>query len=115
VWFARALQQQVDYLMAENQILKEKLGGRKLDLTDADRRRLAVLGRELGRKLLAKVATLATADTILRWYREQVAKKYDGSKRRGPGRPRKAAEIVELVLKMVRENESWGYTRVKAR
>jgi hypothetical protein len=44
-----------------------------------------------------------------------VAKKYDGSKRRGPGRPRKAAEIVELVLKMVRENESWGYTRVKAR
>jgi len=113
VWFARALQQQVDYLMAENQILREKLGGRKLDLTDADRRRLAVLGKELGRKLLAKVATLATADTILRWYREQVAKKYDGSKRRGPGRPRKAAEVVELVLKMVRENESWGYTRVK--
>ncbi len=113
VWFARALQQQVDYLMAENQILKEKLGGRKLDLTDAERRRLAVLGKELGRKLLAKVATLATADTILRWYREQVAKKYDGSKRRGPGRPRKAAEVVELVLKMVRENESWGYTRVK--
>ena len=115
VWFARALQQQVDYLRAENQILKEKLGGRKLDLTNAERRRLAVLGKELGRKLLAKVATLATADTILRWYREQVAKKYDGSKRRGPGRPRKAAEIVELVLKMVRENESWGYTRVKAR
>ena len=113
VWFQRALQQQVDYLMAENRILKEKLGDRKLDLTNADRRRLAVLGKELGRKLLAKVATLATADTILRWYREQVAKKYDGSKRRGPGRPRKAEEIVELVLKMVRENESWGYTRVK--
>ena len=65
VWFARALQQQVDYLRAENQILKEKLGGRKLDLTNAERRRLAVLGKELGRKLLAKVATLATADTIL--------------------------------------------------
>jgi transposase len=113
VWFQRALQKQVDYLMAENRILKEKLGDRKLDLTNAERRRLAVLGKELGRKLLAKVATLATADTILRWYREQVAKKYDGSKRCGPGRPRKAAEIVELVLKMVRENESWGYTRVK--
>jgi transposase InsO family protein len=113
VWFQRALQKQVDYLMAENRILKEKLGDQKLNLTNADRRRLAVLGKELGRKLLAKVATLATADTILRWYREQVAKKYDGSKQRGPGRPRKAAEIVELVLKMVRENESWGYTRVK--
>lgn len=113
VWFARALQQQVDYLRSENQILKEKLGDRKVQLTDADRRRLAVLGWELGRKLLAKVATIAAPDTILRWYREQVANKYDGSKRRGPRRPRKAAEIVELVLKMVRENESWGYTRVK--
>jgi hypothetical protein len=68
VWFARALQQQIDYLMAENQILRERLGDRELDLTDADRRRLVVSGKELGRKLLAKVATLSTADTILRWY-----------------------------------------------
>jgi hypothetical protein len=64
VWFQRALQQQVDYLMAENRLLKEKLGDRKLDLTNADRRRLAVLGKELDRKLLAKVATLATADGV---------------------------------------------------
>jgi putative transposase len=113
VWLGRVLQQQVDYLMAENRILKERLGDRKLLLTDADRRRLAVLGKTLGRKLLAKVATIEAPDTILRWYRELVAKKYDGSKKRGPGRPRKADEIVELVLKMARENESWGYTRVK--
>jgi putative transposase len=113
VWFARALQQQVDYLMAENRILKEKLGNQKLRLTDADRRRLAIVGKELGLKVLAKIATIAAPETILRWYRELVAKKYDGSKQRGPGRPRKAAEIVELVLKTVRENESWGYTRVK--
>jgi putative transposase len=75
VWCARALQQQVDYLRAENQVLKDKLADHKLNVTDADRRRLAVLGHELGRKLLAKVATLATPDTILRWYRELVAKK----------------------------------------
>jgi len=56
VWFARALQHQVDYLMAENRILGEKLGHQKLRLTDADRRRLAVHGKELGRKLLAKVS-----------------------------------------------------------
>jgi putative transposase len=53
VWFARALQQQVDYLMAENRILKEKLGDRKLQLTNADRRRLAILGKELGLKVLS--------------------------------------------------------------
>jgi hypothetical protein len=84
----------------------EKLGDRKLDLTNADRRRLAVLGKELSRKLLAKVATIAAPDTILRWHRELVAKKYDGRKQRGPGRPRKAEELVELVLKMARENFS---------
>jgi hypothetical protein len=113
VWFGRVLQQQIDYFVAENRILKQRHGDQKLQLTDADLRQLAVLGKELGRKLLAKVATIATPDTILRWYREQVANKYDGSKRRGPGRPRKAEEIVELVLKMVRENETRGYTRVK--
>ena len=113
VWFARALQRQVDYLMAENRVLKEKLGGRKLQLTNADRRRLAILGKELGLKALGKIATIAAAETILRWYRELVAKKYDGSERRGPGRPRKAEDIVELVLTMARDNERWGYTRIK--
>ncbi|MGA9654914.1 MAG: hypothetical protein WBP56_21130, partial [Polyangia bacterium] len=90
-------QQEVDYLTAENRLLREKLGGRKLWLTDAERRRLAVLGKELGRKVLAKVATIATPDTILRWYRELVVKKYDGSQRRGPGRPRKRGKIDPLV------------------
>jgi hypothetical protein len=67
VWFARTLQQQVDYLMAENRILKEKLGNQKLRLTDADRRRLAIVGKELGLKVLAKIATIASPETILRW------------------------------------------------
>jgi hypothetical protein len=57
VWLGRVLQQEVDYLMAENRILREKLGGR-VRLTDADRRRLAVLGKKMGRKALAKVATI---------------------------------------------------------
>jgi len=113
VWFARALQRQVDYLMAENRVLKEELGDRKLQLTNADRQRLAILGKELGLKALGKIATIAAAETILRWYRELVAKKYDGSERRGPGRPRKAKDIVELVLTMARDNETWGYTRIK--
>jgi hypothetical protein len=48
VWLGRVLQQRIDYLVAENRLLREKLGGRKLMLTDAERRRLAVLGKELG-------------------------------------------------------------------
>ena len=89
VWLGRVLQEQVDYLRAENRLLREKLGAKRLQLTDSERRRLAVLGKCLERKGLAVVATIASPETILRWYRELVAKKYDGSKQRGPGRPRK--------------------------
>ena len=113
VWLGRVLQRQIDYLKEENRALKEQLGDRKLRLTDATRRRLAVLGKELGRKVLAEVATIATPETILRWYRELVAKKYDGSQRRGPGRPRKRGKIAELLLKMARTNETWGYSRLR--
>jgi len=59
------------------------------------------------------VATVATPETILRWYRELVAKKYDGSAKRGPGRPGTVPEIVRLLLRMARENPSWGYTRLR--
>jgi putative transposase len=113
VWLGRVLQQEVDCLMAENRVLCERLGNKRLRLTVAERRRLAVLGEQMGRKALAKVATVARPETILRWYRELVAKKCDGSKRRGPGRPRKRGEIAELVVKMARENEGWRYTRIK--
>ena len=51
VWLGRVLQQQIDYLKEENRALEEQLCGRKLRLTDATRRRLAVLGKELGRKV----------------------------------------------------------------
>jgi hypothetical protein len=90
----------------------EKLGGR-IRLTDRERRRLGKLGYELGRKALPEVACIASPDTILRWYRELVAKKYDGSKKRGPGRPRKPAEIVRLLIRMATENPRWGYARLR--
>ena len=82
-------------------------------MTDGERRRLAKLGKALGRKALQQVATIATPDTILRWYRELVAAKYDGSKKRGPGRPRKAGEIVRLLVEMATRNTTWGYTRLR--
>jgi hypothetical protein len=65
VWLASVLQEQVDYLRAENRLLWEKLGAKRLQLTDAERRRLAILGWRLGRKGLATVATIASPETIL--------------------------------------------------
>ncbi|MEP6654336.1 MAG: hypothetical protein ABJA82_13320, partial [Myxococcales bacterium] len=59
------------------------------------------------------MATIVTPDTILSWYRELVAAKYDGTKKGGPGRPKKAAEIVRLLLEMATRNTPWGYTRLR--
>jgi putative transposase len=59
------------------------------------------------------VATIAAPETILRWYLELAAKKYDGSARRGPGRPKKRGDLAELVVRMERENETWGFTRIE--
>jgi hypothetical protein len=103
VWLGRVLQEQVEYLKAENLILREKLGTKRLRLTDAERRRLATLGKRLGRKGLAAVATIASPETILRWYRELVAKKYDGTQQRGQGRPKTVAEVAALVVWIARE------------
>jgi len=113
VWVARHQTDQIEYLKTVNCALMERVGKRRLRLTDAERRKLAVLGKKLGRKALAEVATVATPDTILRWYRELVAKKYDGSARRGAGRPRTATEIVRLLVEMATRNTSWGYTRLR--
>lgn len=112
-WVNRHQRQVIDYLMEENRVLREQLGGRRLRLNDDQRRRLAVKGKLLGRKILGEVAGIVTPDTILRWYRQLVAKKYDGSKKRGPGRPRTGREIADLVVGMATENPGWGYTRLR--
>ena len=69
--------------------------------------------KALGRKTLERFAGIVTPDTLLRWFRKLVAKKYDGSANRGPGRPRKRDRIVVLTVRMANENPSWGYTRIR--
>jgi transposase InsO family protein len=108
----------IDYLKEENRILREQRGRRRLRFTDAQRRRLAELGKALGRRALGRRALgalnpIITPDTILRWYRQLIADKYDGSRHRGPGRPRTDSDIQALILKLANENPSWGYTRIR--
>ena len=112
-WLREHQARVIQYQRAENEALRERLGKCRLQLTDRERRRPAKLGKLLGRKVLQEVATIATPDTILRWYREMVAAKYDGSKKRVPGRPKKASEIVRLLLEMATQNTTWGYTRLR--
>jgi hypothetical protein len=66
----------------------------------------------VGRRRLGEFAGLVTPDTILRWYRELITRKYDGSARRRIGRPTVAADVEQLVVRMATENPTWGYTRL---
>src|SRR3954454_3293155 len=87
-WMNHQQQQAIDYLREENRVLREQLGGRRLRLSDDQRRRLAAKAKGLGRKLLAEVATIVTPETLLSWHRKLIARKYDGTASRAPGRPR---------------------------
>jgi putative transposase len=114
-WSNRQQQEIIESLRSENQILKEKLGKRRILLTDDQRRRLAVKGKVLGRKLLESVGTLFTPDAILRWHRLLVAQKWDFSDRakKKPERPPVADEIRALVARLASENPTWGYDRIQ--
>jgi putative transposase len=113
-WLGRRQGQAIEFLRTENRVLRARLGSRRLRFTDAERRLLADAGRPLGRSLLAELASLATPETILRWYRESVAAKYDGSRARSAAGPRTVrGERVKQLLSMARENPTWGYTRLR--
>ncbi len=112
-WVNRHQQDVIEYLQEENRALRKQLGGKRLRFTDHQRRRLAVKAKKVGRQGLFQIETLVTPDTLLRWHRQLIARKYDGSESRRPGRPRTAVEIGEVVLRMAHENPRWGYTRIR--
>ena len=101
-----------EYLAAENRILRSQIVGRPR-LTDGDRESLAEIGKRLGRKALGEVANIVKPDTILAWHRRLIAKKFDGSARRNyPGRPRIDRETEDLIVRLAKDNRSWGYDRI---
>ena len=99
-WVNREQLTVIDYLKEENRVLRELHGKRRLRFTDEQRRRLAAKGKAVGRRALREIGSIVTPDTILRWHRRLVARKYDGSKKRGPGRPRVMVEIRALAVRM---------------
>lgn len=107
-------QQVIEYLLTENQVLREKIGKKRILLNDNQRRRMAVKGKILGRKLLSKISTIFTPDTILRWHAQLVRKKWDYSNRRKrPGRPPTPKKTLRQVLRIAHENPSWGYDKIE--
>jgi transposase len=107
----RRERQAIAYLIKENRLLRRQLGGRRLHLTDDDRRRLAARAYRVGRAALLEIATIATPDTLLRWHRQLIARKWTYARK---SRPRGVLfEIRQLVVRMATENPTWGYTRIQ--
>ncbi|MHC4759085.1 MAG: integrase core domain-containing protein [Planctomycetota bacterium] len=112
-WINRQQEEVIAYLKAENSILREELlkarGGKRILLNDNQRRRLAILGKKLGRKLLGEVCCAFSPDTLLRWHRKFVAMKYDGSRHRSKyGRPKISDYLRKLIIHMAKNNKHVG-------
>ena len=100
------------YLVAENRLLRQQISGR-MQLRDSDRRVLAEIGKKLGKQALEEIATVAKSHTILAWHRKFIDQQGDTSKpHQLAGRPRMDQQIEDLVVRMARENRSWGYDRI---
>lgn len=113
-WLNRQQQAVIEYLRTENEILKRQLGRRRLRLTDDERRRLAVKGKALGRKMLDSVARVVTPETILTWHRRLIAMKWTFPRGK-VGRPKVTNDVRELIVEMAQTKARWGYTSIQDR
>ena len=111
-WLDRQEREILAYLIEENRVLRRQLGGRRPRLTDDDRRQLAARAHRLGRQVLREIATIVAPDTLLRWHRRLIARKWTYAKK-GTSRRGVLAEIRQLVRRMAEENPTWGYTRIQ--
>ena len=113
-WINRQQQDAIEYLKEENKILREKIGPNRILLNDSQRRRLAILGKKVGRKMLTEVCSVFSPATILKWHFKLVAMKYDGSQHRKKyGRPQITDELRNLIIKLARANRDWGAIRIQ--
>src|SRR5687768_7360347 len=103
----------IEFLQAENRLLKERLRGKRIRFTDAERALLARKAKAVGRRALLELNCVVSPDTLMRWHRRLVAQKWNFTLRRGPGRPGIMRQISELIVRMAQENPSWGYTRIQ--
>lgn len=110
-WINREQRQLIEYLQAENKVLRSLVPGKRLPLNDDQRRRLAEKAKAAGKKALLTIDTIVTPDTLLRWHRQLIAQKWTFG-HKAPGRPPIAKEVAELVVKLARENPTAGYDRL---
>jgi len=103
----------IEFLQAENRLLKDRLRGKRIRFTDAERALLARKAKAVGRKALLDLETIVSPDTLMRWHRRLIAEKWNFVHRRGPGRLGIMQKISALIVRMAQDNPGWGYTRIQ--
>lgn len=94
-------------------ILERQLGGEKVRFAPADRAFLAALLHRLPRNVLRGIRLLVQPETVLRWHRNLITRRHAMiSRPKRAGRPPTMRSIRTLVLRLARENSSWGYRRI---
>ncbi|MFU8853030.1 integrase core domain-containing protein [Micromonospora sp. SL1-18] len=94
-------------------VLQRQMHGEKVRFTQADRAWLAALLHRLPRDVLRNLRLLVRPETALRWHRDLIAHRHARiSRPRRAGRPRTVRSIRRLVLRLARENSTWGYRRI---
>ena len=102
----------IEYLIAENRILKGKYKEERIRLSNSQRRLFAAKAKVPGRKMLSDMETLVTPDTLLSWHRKFIARKWKYKQKR-VGRPWVSQDAAELVVRFATEKTTWGYNRVQ--
>jgi putative transposase len=109
--FARAtdreLAKQLQFVIAENKILRARLPAR-IYATPKERAQLLKYGKPLG-SAVKQLISIVAPETFLRWVREATNQP---PRVRGGGRPKKPPALRKLILKIARET-GWGYTSVQ--
>ena len=112
-WMNRKQAQLIEYILEENRVLRELMGRKRLRFSEAQKRRLAAKARGISLGRLKEIARVVSPQTLIKWYRDLIAGKYNGTRNRGPGRPLTGPDLTELVIRLAKENRGWGYTRIQ--
>jgi putative transposase len=97
-------------LRHENVVLRRQIS--RVRYQPADRLWLAALSRLIPRRRWGEVFAVTPA-TLLAWHRRLVARHWDYTNQRRPGRSPTAAAIRKLVIRMAADNPAWGHRRVQ--
>jgi len=87
----------IEYLIAENQILRGKFRTRP-KLTWPERLRLSALARKLGHTRLRTICSIADPKTVIGWLKRWQNSQINQASERGPGRPRISDELREAII-----------------